>query len=158
MQFYSLPKQVESQNGRVGQGLFKKIDFEDWLELAVPMRLLPRESALYVKLFGLNKEDPSQRVALGWFALNLFSSKRELVQGIKLCPLWGADVDEMSGPPCCSDSPSAPLMLMQFTEFDNIVFFPKVSKLLFAFISENNYETNMISNLFLFEVNLFVCN
>ncbi|XP_022710072.1 phosphatidylinositol 4-phosphate 3-kinase C2 domain-containing subunit alpha-like isoform X2 [Varroa jacobsoni] len=118
--------QVESQNGRVGQGLFKKIDFEDWLELAVPMRLLPRESALYVKLFGLNKEDPSQRVALGWFALNLFSSKRELVQGIKLCPLWGADVDEMSGPPCCSDSPSAPLMLMQFTEFDNIVFFPKV--------------------------------
>lgn len=119
--------QVETQTGRESLGIFKKIDFDDFLELSIPMRLLPRESAIYVTLYGINREDANQRMTLGWFALNLFSSKRELIQGTKLCPFWGPEVDQMSGPPCCSDSPSAPLLSMHFTEFDHIVFFPKVS-------------------------------
>ncbi|XP_028968008.1 phosphatidylinositol 4-phosphate 3-kinase C2 domain-containing subunit alpha [Galendromus occidentalis] len=118
--------QVETQNGREALGIFKKIDFDDFLELSIPMRLLPRESAIYVTLYGINREDANQRMPLGWFALNLFSSKRELIQGTKLCPFWDPEVDQMSGPTCCNDSPAAPLLGMHFTEFDHIVFFPKV--------------------------------
>ncbi|OQR66629.1 phosphatidylinositol 4-phosphate 3-kinase C2 domain-containing subunit alpha-like [Tropilaelaps mercedesae] len=66
--------QVETQKGRIGQGLFKKIDFDDWLELEVCHEKVPK---VEVDL------DPQEELRL-----------REMLDCDPLCSLPTNDVDK----------------------------------------------------------------
>ncbi|XP_077560079.1 phosphatidylinositol 4-phosphate 3-kinase C2 domain-containing subunit alpha-like [Haemaphysalis longicornis] len=128
--------QGETRSVKASRNFFELIVFDEWVEMSIFMRNLPREVAIYFALFGIKPsaenrppEPPaSERVLLAWTSQALFNSQRELVQGSLFLGFWSPEVDENSGPPQSNDAFSCPVLRVQFPDFERIVFFPDVLK------------------------------
>lgn len=124
----------ETKKVKASRNFFELIVFDEWIEMKVFMRNLPREAAIYVMLYGIkpsqenrSTEPPAlDRVLLAWCGQPLFSSHQVLVQGSVFLGFWSPDVDELSGPAQSNDAFSCPVIRLQFPEFDCDVVFPGV--------------------------------
>ncbi|XP_064480154.1 phosphatidylinositol 4-phosphate 3-kinase C2 domain-containing subunit alpha-like [Ornithodoros turicata] len=126
----------ETRNLSASHNFFDLIVFDEWVEMKVFMKLLPRETSLYIMLHGIEvsqdgrSSDPPrpERTLLAWCGLPLFNSRRQLVQGSMFLGLWSAEVDQKCGPAQSNDAFSCPVLRVQFPEFDCSVVFPEVRK------------------------------
>ncbi|XP_002414050.3 phosphatidylinositol 4-phosphate 3-kinase C2 domain-containing subunit alpha [Ixodes scapularis] len=126
----------ETKKVKASRNLFELIVFDEWLEMKVFMRNLPREATLYMALYGIkpsqeNKSAEPQaldRVLLAWTSQALFSSRLELIQGSLFLGFWSSEVDEQSGPAQSNDAFSCPILRVQFPEFESDVIFPQVAR------------------------------
>lgn len=78
--------------GEIRTNFFPQISWQCWVEFAIEIRKLQRESKLCLTLFGLSTVSKnatiSTRTPLGWTAVQLFDFNGLLVSGSQLFGLW----------------------------------------------------------------------
>ncbi|XP_014669977.1 PREDICTED: phosphatidylinositol 4-phosphate 3-kinase C2 domain-containing subunit beta-like [Priapulus caudatus] len=121
---------------RAAAEFFEKLVFDEWVQYpTLPLCLLPRESRLVLRLYGLrvvpsegkNEVEKQVRDIIGWTSLDLFDLENELAQGTYLLGMWMDRPVEPVGPRGSNlDQPDSVLLQIDLPEFDDNIRFPEV--------------------------------